>query len=199
MKNWFIAVAITIFIGGCSTAEIQVDYDPEYKFSSVNSFSVVYTNQNDGKDFSRDRISKLLSTYMQEKGYKSVEKSKADFYIIMHLDVQKKSQIETNYETIGIRPAPYIYLGATRPPVGVYPPLRTTGMIAMEPDVRVTTRTHEYEDGSLVVEIFDVKENRVVWQGSAKDRLSTGYSQEEKSEYLNKVISELFKDFPAKK
>ncbi|MDQ1245344.1 MAG: hypothetical protein QG565_1685 [Campylobacterota bacterium] len=199
MKNWFIAVAITIFIGGCSTAEIQVDYDPEYKFSSVNSFSVVYTNQNDGKDFSRDRISKLLSTYMQEKGYKSVEKSKADFYIIMHLDVQKKSQIETNYETIGIRPAPYIYLGATRPPVGVYPPLRTTGMIAMEPDVRVTTRTHEYEDGSLVVEIFDVKENRVVWQGSAKDRLSTGYSQEEKSEYMNKVISELFKDFPAKK
>ncbi|OHD98475.1 MAG: hypothetical protein A3E21_00425 [Sulfurimonas sp. RIFCSPHIGHO2_12_FULL_36_9] len=69
----------------------------------------------------------------------------------------------------------------------------------MEPDVRVTTRTHEYEDGSLVVEIFDVKENRVVWQGSAKDRLSTGYSQEEKSEYMNKVISELFKDFPAKK
>ncbi len=199
MKNWFLAVAVAIFIGGCSTAEIQVDYDPEYKFSSVNSFSVVYTNQNDGKDFSRDRISKLLNTYMQDKCYKSVEKSKADFYIIMHLDVQKKSQIETNYETIGIRPAPYIYLGATRPPVGVYPPLRTTGMIAMEPDVRVTTRTHEYEDGSLVVEIFDVKENRVVWQGSAKDRLSTGYSQEEKSEYMNKVISELFKDFPAKK
>lgn len=200
MKNWFIAVITAIFIGGCSTAEIQVDYDPEYKFSSLSSFSVVYTNQNDGKDFSRDRISKLLSAYMQEKGYVSVEKSAADFYIIMHLDVQKKSQIETNYETIGIRPVPYMYLGATRPlqPAGVYP-LRTTGMIAMEPDVRVTTRTHEYEDGSLVLEVFDVKENRVVWHGTANDRLSTGYSQEEKSEYLKKVISELFKDFPARK
>lgn len=200
MKNLFIAVITAIFIGGCSTAEIQVDYDPEYKFSSLSSFSVVYTNQNDGKDFSRDRISKLLSAYMQEKGYVSVEKSAADFYIIMHLDVQKKSQIETNYETIGIRPVPYMYLGATRPlqPAGVYP-FRTTGMIAMEPDVRVTTRTHEYEDGSLVLEIFDVKENRVVWHGTANDRLSTGYSQEEKSEYLKKVISELFKDFPARK
>lgn len=199
MKSWFIAVITAIFIGGCSTAEIQVDYDPEYKFSSISSFSVVYTNQNDGKDFSRDRISKLLSAYMQEKGYMSVEKSAADFYIIMHLDVQKKSQIETNYETIGIRPVPYMYLGATRPPVGIYPPFRTSGMIAMEPDVRVTTRTHEYEDGSLVLEIFDVKENRVVWHGTANDRLSTGYSQEEKSEYLKKVISELFKDFPVKK
>lgn len=200
MKNLFIAVITAIFIGGCSTAEIQVDYDPEYKFSSLSSFSVVYTNQNDGKDFSRDRISKLLNAYMQEKGYVSVEKSAADFYIIMHLDVQKKSQIETNYETIGIRPVPYMYLGATRPlqPAGVYP-FRTTGMIVMEPDVRVTTRTHEYEDGSLVLEIFDVKENRVVWHGTANDRLSTGYSQEEKSEYLKKVISELFKDFPARK
>lgn len=200
MKNLFIAVMTAIFIGGCSTAEIQVDYDPEYKFSSLSSFSVVYTNQNDGKDFSRDRISKLLNAYMQEKGYVSVEKSAADFYIIMHLDVQKKSQLETNYETIGIRPVPYMYLGATRPlqPAGAYP-FRTTGMIAMEPDVRVTTRTHEYEEGSLVLEVFDVKENRVVWHGTANDRLSTGYSQEEKSEYLKKVISELFKDFPPRK
>jgi hypothetical protein len=72
-------------------------------------------------------------------------------------------------------------------------------MIAMEPDVRVTTRTNEYEEGRLVLEILDVKENRVVWQGIAKDRLSDDYTQQEKSDYLNKVISELFKDFPIKK
>ncbi|MDQ1245426.1 MAG: hypothetical protein QG565_1767, partial [Campylobacterota bacterium] len=147
-----------------------------------------------GRDFDRDRISRLVSAYMKDKGYENVEKNSANFYITMHLNVEQKSQMETNYETIGLRPVPYTYLGPNRPN-----PLRPTPMIAMEPDVRVTTRTNEYEEGRLVLEVLDVKENRVVWQGIAKDRLSSDYTQQEKSEYLNKVIAELFKDFPIKK
>lgn len=199
MKNWFMAVVVAIFTAGCSTLEVQVDYDPEYNFSSLSTFSVVYTNKNDARDFDRDRISRLVDAYMQEKGYLKSAKSKAEFYITMHLDVQKKSQIETNYETIGIRPIPYVYYGAMAPagvnPRGYYP----VGVIATEPDVRVTTRTNEYEEGRLILEVFDVKENRVVWQGTAIDELSKEYTQEEKNEYLKRVISELFKDFPVKK
>ena len=194
MKSWFIALATAIFISGCSTLEVQVDYDDKHNFSTLSSFAVVYKNKEDGRDFDRDRISRLVSAYMKDKGYSNVEKSIADFYITMHLNVEQKSQIETNYETIGLRPVSYTYLGFERP----YP-LRPAGMIAMEPDVRVTTRTNEYEEGRLVLEVLDVKENRVVWQGIAKDRLSDDYTQQEKSEYLNKVIAELFKDFPTKK
>ncbi|MFA5233664.1 MAG: DUF4136 domain-containing protein [Sulfurimonas sp.] len=194
MKRWFIALATAIFISGCSTLEVQVDYDEKHNFSALSSFAVVYKNKEDGRDFDRDRISRLVSAYMKDKGYENVEKSAADFYVTMHLNVEQKSQIETNYETIGLRPSPYTYLGFERP----YP-LRPAGMLAMEPDVRVTTRTNEYEEGRLVLEILDVKENRVVWQGIARDRLSNDYTQQEKSEYLNKVIAELFKDFPTRK
>lgn len=192
------AVAIAILTAGCSTLEVQVDYDPEYKFSSLSTFSVVYTNRNDARDFDRDRISRLLDAYMQEKGYIKSPKNKAEFYITMHLDVQKKSQMETNYETIGIRPIPYVYYGAMGP-AAIYPRGYPSGMVTAEPDVRVTTRTNEYEEGKLILEVFDVKENRVVWQGIAIDELSKGHTQEEKNNYLKKVISELFKDFPAKK
>ena len=197
MKNWFLAIIITILFGGCSTLEVQVDYNPKYDFSSLSTFAVVYTNKNDQRDFSRARISQLLEAYMQNKGYKSVDKSKADFYITMHLDVQKKSQVETNYETMGINPVPYMYLGIHRP-IGVHPGVYPSGMIALEPDVRVTTSTHEYEEGKLVLEVFDVKKNEVVWQGIAKDELSAEYSQEQKSAYINDVIAKLFKDFPSK-
>lgn len=198
MKRWFIALAATIFISGCSTLEIQVDYDNEHDFSALSTFSVVYKNQNDGRDFSRDRISRLLTAYMKNKGYENVDKSAADFYVIMHLDVQKKSQVETNYETIGIRPVPYMYLGAIRP-IDSYPSTYLSGAMVMEPDVRVTTTTNEYEEGRLILEVFNVKENRVVWQGIARDELSKEYTQQEKSDYINRVISELFKDFPIKK
>jgi len=134
---------------------------------------------------------------MKNKGYANVDKSAADFYVIMHLDIQKKSQVETNYETIGIRPVPYMYLGAINP-IGSYPGGYISSAIVMEPDVRVTTRTNEYEEGRLILEVFNVKENRVVWQGIAIDELSKDYTQQEKSDYINKVISELFKDFPHK-
>ncbi len=194
MKKLFLWVIAALFIGGCSTLEVQVDYDNEHNFSTYSTFAVVYKNKDDGKDFDRDRIGRLASSYMKSKGYLDTDKSAADFYVTMHLDVVQKSQVETNYETIGIRPVPYTYLGATRP----YP-LRPSGMIAMEPDVRVVTRTDEYEEAKLILEILDVKENRVVWQGVAKDRLSERYNQQEKSDYLNNVISELFKDFPTKK
>jgi len=197
MKSWFIALAAAVFMGGCSTLEIQVDYDNEHDFSALSTFAVVYKNQGDGRDFSRDRISRQVTAYMKNKGYENVEKSTADFYVIMHLDVQKKSQVETNYETIGIRPVPYMYLGAITP-IGSYPGTYVSGAMVMEPDVRVTTRTNEYEEGRLILEVFNVNENRVVWQGIAMDELSKDYTQQEKSDYINRVISELFKDFPQK-
>ncbi len=197
MKKWFIVFAAAFFISGCSTLEIQVDYDNEHDFSALSTFSVVYKNQNDGRDFSRDRISRQVTAYMKNKGYENVDKSSADFYVIMHLDIQKKSQVETNYETIGIRPVPYMYLGAISP-IGSYPATYVSGTMLMEPDVRVTTRTNEYEEGRLILEVFNVKENRVVWQGIARDELSKDYTQQEKSDYINRVISELFKDFPQK-
>jgi len=191
MKNWLLAAVATIFIGGCSTFQVQVDYDPEYDFSSLSKFAVVYTKKNDKKDFTRARISNLLNTYMQNKGYKSVQKSKADFYITMHLDIQKKSQVETNYETMGIRPVFYPNYRFNRYIGG-------SAVISREPDVRVTTSTYEYEESRLVLEVLDVKKNAVVWQGVAEDGLSYESSPEKKSAYINKIIAKLFKDFPSK-
>jgi len=191
MRNWLLAIVATIFISGCSTLEVQVDYDSDYDFSSLSSFSVIYTKKNDERDFTRARIGKLLNGYMQNKGYKSVDKSEADFYITVHLDIQKKSQVETNYETMGIRPAYYPHVRFNR-----Y--IGTSAIIGMEPDVRVTTSTHEYEESRIILEVLDVKKNAVVWQGIAEDELFAESSPEKKSAYINKIIAKLFKDFPSK-
>ena len=191
MKNWFLALVVTIFLGGCSTLEVQVDYEPEYDFSSLSSFAVVYTKKNDERDFTRSRISNILNRYMQNKGYTSVDKSDADFYITLHLNIQKKSEVETNYESMGIRPSiyPYFQIGEH---MGVH------SMIGIEPDVRVTTNTYEYEEGMLILEVYDVKKSAVFWQGIAKDELSTEYTQEKKSAYLNSINEKLLGDFPSK-
>jgi len=195
MKKWLSAVIATVVFGGCSTLQVQVDQDPDYNFSSLSTFAVVYTKKDDGRDFNRARIGKSLESYMKRKGYKSVQRSKADFYITMHLDIQKKSQIETDYETMGIRPRVYY-----NPELKRYMPERyySRDRLGFEQDMRVTTRTYEYEEGTLVLEILDVKDNSVVWQGIAKDELSSEYTAKQKNDYINKVIGELFKDFPSR-
>lgn len=187
-------VILAIFISGCSSLQVSVDYDSKYDFRALSTFSVVYVKKNDNRNFTRGRISKILERYIEKKGYKKVDKSKADFYFIVHLNVTKKTQIETNYETIGIQPTRfnrgYLYdpLDPRLNMVDAYYP----------PDVRVTTNTYEYKKGKLIIELFDVKQKEVVWQGIARDELSGEFSQEEKSAYLNKVIKLLFKDFPNK-
>jgi len=195
MKKWLSAIIAAVVFGGCSTLQVQVDQDPNYNFSSLSTFAVVYSKKDDGRDFNRARIGKSLESYMQNKGYRSVDKNKADFYITMHLDIQKKSQIETDYETMGIRPRFYY-----NPELKRYMPERyySRDRLGFEQDMRVTTRTYEYEEGTLVLEIFDVKDNSVIWQGIAKDELSTEYTAKEKNDYINSVIGELFKDFPSK-
>jgi hypothetical protein len=193
MRKWLIILISVLIMGGCSTVLVQVDYDPEHNFSSLSTFNVVYTKKGDEKDFTRERISKLLSKYMQNRGYINTPKDKADFYITMHLDIQTKSQVETNYEAMGIGNIPSMYVGLNNTTIG-----EQTIVLALEPDTRVTTQTYEYEEGRVVFEVFDVKESRVVWQGIAKDELSMEYNQQQKTDYINSVIDKLFKDFPTK-
>ena len=66
---------------------------------------------------------------------------------------------------MGIRPVIYPYMRFNR-----Y--IGTSAMIGMEPDVRVTTSTYEYEVGKLILEVVDVKSNNVVWQGISEDEFS---------------------------
>lgn len=187
-------VIVTIFIGGCSSLQVSVDYDSKYNFKTLSTFSVIYVKKNDNKNFARSRVSKVLERYIEEKGYKRVAKSRADFYFLVHLDVKKKTQIETNYETIGIQPTRFNNGYLYNP---LEPRLNRRDNY-YTPDVRVTTNTYEYEDGKLIIEVFDVKQKEVVWQSIAKDELSGSYSQKEKNAYLNKVIKLMFKDFPTK-
>lgn len=198
MKKLIFAVLAVIFISGCSTLHVQVDYDPEYDFKSLSTFSVIYTKKGDTRDLARSRIARSLELYMEKKGYKSTkDKSQADFYFVLHLDVQTKQQVETNYINMGINPRldiyglPYIFSQTDDDH-------KQALEQNLESDIRATTRTYEYEESKLIIEVLDVKDNAVVWQGVAKDEISETYNHEEMSAYISNVIKRLFDDFSSK-
>lgn len=190
MYKYIFSVAVSIFLIGCSTLEIQTDYNTEYNFSKISKFNVTFNKQEDGKDFARSQTSRALVNKFKDMGYSNSSKEEADFYIVLHLDIQTKQQIETNYEIMDIYPNRYYYEHLnhkTNHPIYLHHPSINT---------RITTQTYEYKESYLIVELIDAKSNDIFWQGSAKDELSNLSTQKEKSEYVNMVIEKLFKDFP---
>ncbi len=200
MKNFYILLISAIIFGGCSTLRVQVDYDPEFDFNTTSTFSVVYAKKSDTRDLARSRIARALEHYMENKGYKSIkDKSKADLYFILHFDVQTKQEVETNYVNMGINPQLDIY-GLPYALSQTDEDYRAAVMQnAIEPDIRATTRTYEYDESKLIIEVLDVKSNAVVWQGVAKDEISNSYNHEEMSLYIDNIIKRLFGGFNAKR
>ncbi len=196
MRKFLLAV-ITLFVfTGCSTLELQTDYDEEFDFTKLSKFSVIYSKKDDGKDFTRSRISKVLTKHFETRGYSSVPKSEADFFVSFHLNIQKKSEVETNYETMGLYPVGgygYKPIPGTTPQAYRYNPYRLPYDTTT---TRVTTEVYEYEEGHLLVEIIYAKSNSVVWQGTVVDEISGLSTKEKKKVYINTIIEKLFKDFP---
>jgi len=199
MKQWILIIVATLFISGCSTLQVQVDSDPEYDYSTLNKFYVIHTKKDDGKNFMRSRLDKALINYFEKKGYVYSQKKEADFYIIFHLDVQKRSELETNYQEMGMGLRSDYYNRLAYDADGKIYMLNQFPFPRENINSVTTTRTYEYEEGRFVVEILDVKQNIVFWQSIAEDELSSGASsQEQKTAYINELLEKMFKKFPAK-
>lgn len=198
MKRLILGLIVVLFISGCSTLQVEVDSDPEYDYSELNKFTVVYTKKDDRKNFLRSRLNQSLINYFENKGYSYSEKKDADFYIIFHLDIQKISQLETNYQEMNMNPRMNYYNQIAHDADGkIY---RLDGFFNREPiSSFTTTRTYEYEEGRFVVEILDVQKNTVFWQSIAEDEISSGINtQEGKTTYINNILEEMFNEFPNK-
>ncbi len=199
MKHWILIIVATFFISGCSTLQVQVDSDPEYDYSELNKFYVIHTQKDDDKNFMRSRLNKALISYFENKGYVYSQEKEADFYIIFHLDVQKRSELETNYQETSVDLSRDYYSRLAYDADGKMYMLSQPPFPRENINSVTTTRTYEYEEGRFVVEILDVKQNIVFWQSIAEDELSNeSSSQEQKTAYINEILEKMFNKFPKK-
>jgi hypothetical protein len=70
---------------------------------------------------------------------------------------------------------------------------------ALPPFLQSTTALSIYPVGTLIVDIRDVKGDRVVWRGSAERKINVEKPDSERRKILESAIKDLFKSFPPKK
>jgi hypothetical protein len=175
--KYLLNIMIVLFLGACSTLKVQTDYNPEYDFSRLETFAVVHKERAGDDTLNSDRILRAITRTLAEKGYNEHAQQDADFYVLFHTDVRSKTQIDTDYEYVGLFPYGYY---------GYFP-------MAMVPTTRVST----YEEAQLIVDIVRPEGNRIIWRGMATDRVKSYKTPQERTRYIDEVISAILKSFPA--
>jgi len=175
MRHAFLAFFLSALFVGCSSIQVSHDYDPEFKLDALHAYTIINKTKEGDDTLTHDRIIHAIHHALAIKGYHKESKDKADFYILFHLDVASKTRIDTDYQF-----------------VGMYPYGMGGGMMQ-------TTRVDNYDEGKIVIDLINPKDNKIIWRSIATDRLETLDTPNERTEYINEVITKALQDIPTRK
>ncbi len=173
-KNIILLVFMALLFNGCSSLRVSSDYDTSFDMKTLKQFHIIHNNAKLQDTLTINRIDNAITHELSTKGYKVVSQKEANFLVYYHIDVKNKTQVITDYQTMGMYP--YRYGGMMVP----------------------TTRTYNYDEGKLIVDMVDPRDNNIIYRMSVKDQLKTFDTPQERTKYINKVIKTLLKDFPTK-
>ena len=160
--------ALSIF--AFAFADINTDYDKKADFSQYKSYSWIKVQTTN--PLWQDRIKDSVDAELQAKGLRKVDDG-GDLAITAVGSATNEKEYHTFYDGL----SPWRWRG--------FGPETTT--------TSVTT----YKVGTLVLDMYDAKDHRLIWRGTASDTLSDKPEKNEKK--LEKTVSKMFEKYPPKR
>jgi hypothetical protein len=183
LRIFWIVIFILISIQACSGIKVSQDYDQAYNFSGLKTFAWKPNKNNEygltDNQLVDERIRKAIVKNLKSKQFLPVETGKADFYISYHLTVEQK--ISTSNVSGGV--------SVGRSSRGRY------GSVGMSTGSQVQA----YNQGTLLVDITDIKTNKLIWRGISTQTVSEHSSPEKSTELINKTVDKIMLQFPPHK
>ena len=202
-------------LAGCATLQVQTDYDPEVSVTQLSTYD--WVDQEAGasgvpaidspllKRHIRDAVESELGRMGYRKvtsdtpelrgtgegelggiGYPKVTSDTPDFRIAYSLVGEEKSRVDGSYGYGGY--GGYGRYGG----FGRYGGYGSYGY----PGAGYAGGVREYLQGTLVLDIIDVRTGEVIFRGWAKKSLDSNPSPEEVRKYVTKAVAEILEDFP---
>jgi len=171
--RWIFTLFLSFFMVGCSTLEVNVDYDEGFDFAKVKSFKVMHNVQEGESTLVNDRITKAIESELEQKGYVKATKD-VDLVFVYHYNAKDKVDIRTDYQMVGY--GSFGYGGA---------------MVAR-------TNTYNYTEGTIIIDALNPKTKKIVWRSVGTLELQEKETPQEKREYVNKIIKEMLEKYPKK-
>ena len=164
----------------CSTLRVSDDYDPAVDFAKYHTYAWLPDQPTPtgrprlDSPLVQDRIHKAIDAALAAKGYRLSAES-PDFLVRYDLTAERRVDVST-YDT------PYYSRYGYR-------------MALPETVVR------EYDEGSLIIDVADAQQKRVIWRGIGQARLrgeSAPTDPAQVKERVDEVVNGVLEKFPPK-
>jgi len=176
MRNLFIAAAVLMLAACAKTPDI--DYDKSVDFSNYKTFAwmpqatLADANNYQMSPLMEQRVREAVNTQLQAQGMSLVDENSADVLLNYHASVDTKIDSDTFNVGYGAR---WNYWGL---------------------GYNTQTTTHEYEVGTLILDVIDRESNQLVWRGAREGRLQKKQSPEQRTKAVNKAVATILSGFP---
>lgn len=165
------SLGLTLVLASALLAQhVKTDYDHSANFSQYKTYSWEKAQTKD--PFMVDRIKSAVNRSLAAKGWTEVS-SGGDVEVFAVETTQKQQTLDTFYNGFG---------GGRL----------SRGGGAGFGDATTTVET--YRVGTLIVDLFDAKTEKLIWRGSSSDTLSDNADKNTKN--LDKGVNKMFQHFP---
>lgn len=169
----FILLFLLIVMVGCSSKNVEIDFDPEFKTDALMTFSVFHKTD-DYNALNNERIIGAIIDEMEKKGYVNTAENVADFHITFISSIQK--DVPSN---VGIG----LGLGTFSSGLGL-----SLG----------TVSAFSSDQGTIFISMIDPKTQKIFWYAKFTKKIDDFESPQERTKYFNELVSTMLRDFPAR-
>jgi len=186
-KNILFLLIFPLIFSACTGIKTTTEFDPDINFSQYKTYTFLPWNKQSDEiltDRDKEYFRDAIRTDLNILGFQE-SKGEADLAINVFIIVDEKTGTVayTDFYTSGIGVGYY------------YGPWGYNSLGGVSP--YTTIHGYDYKQGTLVLDLLDVKKKQLAWQGIAHKTLESNPSQAEQN--IKMIINKLFKDFPLEK
>ena len=170
IARYLIPATLLLFaVAGAAAEDVHTDYDKHADFSQFHTYYWAKVKTED--PLWQQRIQDAVDKQLQAKGWQKVD-SGGDVALTAVGATKNQQEYQTFYNGLG----PGWWWGGF--------------------GAETTTTVQNYRVGTLVLDMYDARNKRVIWRGTASDVLSDKPEKNEKK--LDKAVEKMLDHFPPK-
>lgn len=172
-----IAAALTLPLVGCSRVTVTTEHDPSASFSGLQTYAWRPGPQQAVGDPRFDstlinqRVRAAIDRVLASKGYRAAATGTTpDFLVGYHAVVRRKTSSQTINRWYGYRAGGW--RGGPQ------------------------TTAHDYDQGTLLIDIIDPATMQLLWRGTGTGAVEPQASPETREQRINDAVERILADFP---
>jgi hypothetical protein len=177
-----LALGMVLAALGCSQVSVQADYDPAADFSSLRTYAWYSAEQPKSGDIRVDNplldthIRSAVENALDAKGY-IITGGNPDFQLIYHAAVTKE-------------------IAVARTSTPVYPPGYYGWHYVAQPVWVEQAVPYTYEKGSLILDIIDARNEKLMWRGSIQAEVDKTATPQMRAGRIAEAVKDMLAQFP---